>query len=888
MGNALSLRNLAAGDSFRGHRGDGRWPLVGRERELSQLGEAVAAGRGAVITGPAGAGKTTLAMRSLQAATDRRMTLVRTTATRSSRSLPFAALAPFLPARPADQAVAEEAPGLLLSAYASAVVDRARGHHLVVFADDAHLLDDGSATLVHQLALARTATVVAAVRADVPAPDAVVAMWKDGLADRIEVGPLDELSVEELLLAALGGPVDAASASQLMHHSQGNPMVLRELVTGALQTGALADCDGIWSLRGRPQPTARLAELMTLRVGQLTDPERAVLEFLALSEPLSQAVLGKLADQAAVEALENRRLITSRPAGRRVQLWLAHPAYGDLVRSGISALRSQSLAGSLARAIETTGARRREDLLRLASLRFTGGGGSADLFGAGAMAARACRDHRLTEQLARAAVNEGAGFQARLLAAEAAHLDGRHLDAEEELAGLSAETITDAQRAQVALIRFENARHLPHGTGLRLIDEAAAAITDPSCREKLLARRYCAKAISGGPRAAVEAASIVPRRGSAPPGIAHAALASSLVRLGRLGDAIELVGRVHADDASPDPSLPWELSPLSACACALIYAGRLGEAEDLLTATDTRMGGQPSGAGALTMALLAVLHLEQGRPVSAFRRASGCYARIRQGRTTPAAGLVNAAVAQALALAGWARRAAAVLAADDTVHLQAAPVIRTDFLRAQAWTAAGMGNLPSARSYLEAAAGPAEEAGDLVGAISALHDLARLGRARDVCARISALASEVDGDLVSARAGYVAGVATRDHTLLCGVARSFEEMGAKLYGAEARAEAAVILSRAGKLREASAAERMAARLLADCEGAATPPVRGITARAHLTPGELDVARQAAVGRTNKQIASDMQLSVRTVESHLLRTYEKLGISRRNELASALS
>jgi DNA-binding CsgD family transcriptional regulator len=112
-------------------------------------------------------------------------------------------------------------------------------------------------------------------------------------------------------------------------------------------------------------------------------------------------------------------------------------------------------------------------------------------------------------------------------------------------------------------------------------------------------------------------------------------------------------------------------------------------------------------------------------------------------------------------------------------------------------------------------------------------------------------------------------------------------MGALLYAAEASAEAAVILRRAGQARHAAAAEQKAARLLARCEGAATPPVQVITGRVRLTPGELDTAVQAAAGRSNKQIASDMQLSVRTVESHLQRAYEKLGISGRRELAGAL-
>ncbi len=82
-------------------------------------------------------------------------------------------------------------------------------------------------------------------------------------------------------------------------------------------------------------------------------------------------------------------------------------------------------------------------------------------------------------------------------------------------------------------------------------------------------------------------------------------------------------------------------------------------------------------------------------------------------------------------------------------------------------------------------------------------------------------------------------------------------------------------------------EQKAARLLARCEGAATPPVQTITARVRLTPAELDIALQAAAGRSNQQIADDMHLSVRTVGNHLQRAYENLRVSGRQELAGAL-
>ena len=181
-----------------------KWPLVGRDEELSRLSAAVVARRAAVITGAAGVGKTALAMAGLRVAEQRGMSVARTAATWASRGLPFGALAPFLPPDPGGDGLAREDRGELLRRYSRAVAGRAGGQPLVVFVDDAHLLDGGSATLVHQLALTRAATVLVTVRLGEAAPDPVVALWKDGPAERIELGVLGDAALEELLVKVLG------------------------------------------------------------------------------------------------------------------------------------------------------------------------------------------------------------------------------------------------------------------------------------------------------------------------------------------------------------------------------------------------------------------------------------------------------------------------------------------------------------------------------------------------------------------------------------------------------------------------------------------------------------------------------------------------------------
>jgi DNA-binding CsgD family transcriptional regulator len=56
----------------------------------------------------------------------------------------------------------------------------------------------------------------------------------------------------------------------------------------------------------------------------------------------------------------------------------------------------------------------------------------------------------------------------------------------------------------------------------------------------------------------------------------------------------------------------------------------------------------------------------------------------------------------------------------------------------------------------------------------------------------------------------------------------------------------------------------------------------------LTPSERRVARLAAEGRTNREIAQGLFLTVRTIEMHLSNAYGKLEISSRGELTEALA
>ena len=83
-------------------------------------------------------------------------------------------------------------------------------------------------------------------------------------------------------------------------------------------------------------------------------------------------------------------------------------------------------------------------------------------------------------------------------------------------------------------------------------------------------------------------------------------------------------------------------------------------------------------------------------------------------------------------------------------------------------------------------------------------------------------------------------------------------------------------------------ERLGAALWAEKARAELSAIGGRTAATgELTPMETRVARLAAAGRTNREIAETLYLSVRTVETHLSHAYRKLDVRSRTELTLAL-
>jgi DNA-binding CsgD family transcriptional regulator len=232
-----------------------------------------------------------------------------------------------------------------------------------------------------------------------------------------------------------------------------------------------------------------------------------------------------------------------------------------------------------------------------------------------------------------------------------------------------------------------------------------------------------------------------------------------------------------------------------------------------------------------------------------------------------------------------ARRLAGALAAlgphPAVVFDGALPRVEAALLRAE-------GRVDDARARLLAAADEAAESEDRVEEAAALYDVVRSRRAGpEVVDRLAGLAGVVDGEWVVVYAAHGRGALEGDGAALAATASTFEGLGAMALAAGAARDAADAFASAGDQRASARLAVEATRLGALTE-TAMATAAGLGGADPLTRREREVAELAAKGLTSKVIGERLYVSTRTVESHLLRAYTKLGVRTRAELAELLA
>jgi DNA-binding NarL/FixJ family response regulator len=120
------------------------------------------------------------------------------------------------------------------------------------------------------------------------------------------------------------------------------------------------------------------------------------------------------------------------------------------------------------------------------------------------------------------------------------------------------------------------------------------------------------------------------------------------------------------------------------------------------------------------------------------------------------------------------------------------------------------------------------------------------------------------------------------------LARVLASYGAALRQVGRIPEARDALARAADLATEMGMERVMHRTQEELQLAGSRPRRSrLTGPTSLTESQRHVASLAAEGLTNRQIAERLFVTIKTVETHLMAVYRKLGITARDQLSGVL-
>lgn len=857
-----------------------RWLLTGRDEELRLISDALSDDehQGIVLTGLAGVGKTRLARAAAEMAERAGWTVRRIAGTATGRPVTLGAFA-----RWADDTSAS--PLTSAQKVMAGLTAGADGTRLLVFVDDAYLLDDMSALIVHQLALQGAARVIATSRTGETAPDAVTALWKDGLLRRLELQPLSHDESRTLLQTVLDGPVSTDCAERMWQLTRGNVLFLHHLVEEEREAGRLTMAGREWRWTGTPLASPSLIALVELQIGSVPDNLRDVVDIVAIAEPVDRAALTALTDPMAVEDAEQRGLIQSTGASEDV--YVGHPLYGEIRLSQCGPTRLRRLRGRVAGAMAKSEAM---DPLRLGLLWLESDlEPDVDILSLAANIATSRLDLGLSEQLVRAAADAQPNPSTKLQLAHILYLQEKAQETEDLLNTLSTQELSTENFVDGVTLRAANLLFpLRDPDGFRAVIAEALRHADESRSQALLTFRSVGEAMAARPAEAIQTMSSVDYSGLDSYGrvLGYAAETIALGDLGRIAQTGERAAAGYRELAET-PRAAFNASPGLAefHAYALLAAGCVDEAVTAAKQWHQQYLGIPGMARCMATAALAMAELGSGQLVTALKlfdearegfgdygEISGLYYRFRILHT------------EALARSGNREAASELLLASTESRHPAYEYVESGYLLAKAWVAAVTGQLADARALSIRAAEFAREHGQLAREVLCLQTAVQLGEARGAD-RLTELVTEVEGPRAPLAARYARALADDDATGLDAVSRDFEAMGDLLAAADAAAQAATSYRLAGRKGSALTASARAHLLAKNCGGAVSPALNAAQVPLPFTRREHEVAKLVSDGLTNKEIADATSLSVRTVEGHIYQASAKAGVTSRSELTA---
>jgi DNA-binding CsgD family transcriptional regulator len=837
-----------------------------------------------VLTGRAGLGKTRAAIETAARLADAGIVTSRVVASPAASPVPLAPFAHVVGGETGASAVA--------AVLAALGTDRRRGAaDPVLVVDDAHLLDDASATVVQQVSVSGSVRVLATMRTGASVPDAIERLMVDADAAVIDVAPMPDEAILDMVEAALRGPLDRRSRELVASIAGGNPLFAHEIVEGSIAGGHLTVHGGVWQLDGDPTASPLLEEVVLARLTPLDGPERDAIELLTIGGALRLDVLDRIVGTAAVERLERLELVaTSIGANGSIFVDVAHPLHRELVRARLGAIARMRIARTLAQADGPPRAGRpMADNLRSALWHVRGGlevdptqlvAAARHMLGAG--------DPALGAELAEHAFAQTGSARAAMLASWCLAQVGDHDRAIEIIAAARTATTDGWERAAMrmriaeelwwtgrcaeGLAELDAGADDPPGPWHDLVEaqRGVFAMLDGDVHE---ARRRCEHLVDHEHLWVRFAAAV------------------AIGNVGVIADqperTLELCGRVHAEANAADVELVGGADiHLAIQLNALVHAGQLEFALSLAVAAHEQAAQQPSlQVRAWAATLLGRVASFTGDLTAAGRAVAEAERLwVRSGHQGIAAWCA-AGLAQAQVQLGAADEAAETLDRIEGYHRKGFRQYEATVMTARAWLAHSTGDRAGAASHLREAIDFTTSRGETTVLGWVWHDAARL----DLLGLLGHVApwQRPTQEFSAMRWDFVEARRTGDGASLTAVAEAFERIGALLYAAEAYASASTAMRRAGDGREATRLDGRAGALVARCGGVTTPLLSARPSVGPLSAREHEIASLAAAGLSNRQIARRAVVSERTVENHLYRVFIKLGISSRDELAAAI-